>query len=146
MIDALGRCHLADWGMCLRGQPGTDRHHRQLLRNLSFRGKSSYAAPEVHDVGSAIDPSACDIFSLGCTLFVMLTGRAFIEPGMDPSSRPRFRALLRADFDGLFAGIEDDVLSLSARHLIRGMTHPDPFRRLRLEQVMVHPWVLGRMD
>jgi serine/threonine protein kinase len=146
VVDSLGRCHLADWGMALRVAPGSDSSRRQLIKNRSFRGKSSYAAPEIFNLDGAIDPFACDIFSLGCTLFVMLTGRAFLEPGMDILARPRFRALLREDFDGLFAGISQDMLSLSARHLIRGMTFPDPARRLKLEQVMVHPWVLGHCD
>jgi serine/threonine protein kinase len=115
-----------------------------LLTPQRFRGKLAYAAPEVLDE-VPFDPYKVDIFSLGCTLFSILTGRLFLEPSnAKKGPRPRLVALLAGDFATLFH-LDEQALPLPrvAADLIRGMVQADPAARLSLEEVMVHPWVVN---
>jgi len=114
-----------------------------LLTPQRFRGKLAYAAPEVLDE-VPFDPYKVDIFSLGCTLFSILTGRLFLEPSSAKKGpRPRYSALLANDFATLFH-LDEQAMPLPslAADLIQGMTQADPRARLSLEEVMEHRWVL----
>lgn len=115
-----------------------------LLTPQRFRGKLAYAAPEVLDE-VPFDPYKVDIFSLGCTLFSILTGRLLLEPSSAKKGpRPRYSALLANDFATLFH-LDEQAWPLPrlAADLIKGMTQADPAARLSLEEVLVHPWVVN---
>jgi hypothetical protein len=67
LLTRNGRCKVCDFGLALYDE-GTDQEGR-----LRCVGTPNYIAPEVAQ-GKGAAP-ASDIYSLGCTLFFMLTGR-----------------------------------------------------------------------
>jgi hypothetical protein len=91
LIDDRGEPHLVDFGLAARTELGDE----QLTREGTFMGTPAYMAPEQAD-GEAGPKS--DQYSLGCTLYEMLTGRTPFagRPGqqvllhrLEPISDPR---------------------------------------------------------
>ncbi len=129
-------------------EPGDVESEEQpaaLLTAQRFRGKIAYAAPELL-TEQPFDPHAADVFSLGCTLFALLAGRLLLEPSSakpKDAGRPRFAALLRRDFHVLLE-LHNSSFQLppQAAELIRGMVEPDPRKRMTLEEIKAHPWVV----
>jgi len=110
--------------------------------NNTFAGTPRYIAPEVlavgetekrrragvPDAGPTTYGTPVDCYSAGIVLFVTLAG-----------SFPRFER----DSEGYecvrFA--PDTKVTPKARALIRGLTHPDPARRLTVQQALLDPWL-----
>lgn len=132
-MDKQGRSWLGDMGMALRVDPLCP-----TLQGHRFRGKPHYS-PMEKLLGQPFDPFTSDMFSLGATLFTMLTGQHYLEgPGDSKDWRTaRLRtALATRDFGTIFqrvSGVIDPRSDLA--DLIAGMTDPDPNARLTLEEV-----------
>lgn len=97
----------------------------------SFLGSPHYAAPELLQ-GIKYDGPKVDIWSLGVTLFTMLTGTL-------PFQAQTMEALLNLIVNAQFeipayvpAGVAD---------LMKKMMVVDPHTRLSMEEVRQHPWV-----
>eukprot|EP00128_Syssomonas_multiformis_P013257 Colp12_sorted_trinity150504_noHs@17126 len=110
-----------------------------------------YVAPEVLNAEAhknseirATYDKACDVWSLGVILYILLAGYPpfYSEGGghISPGMKKRIRS---GDFD--FPKEEWDEVSTSVKELIRGMLHVDPTKRLTIEQVARHQWVNGSL-
>ncbi|GAB6026342.1 hypothetical protein CHUAL_012545 [Chamberlinius hualienensis] len=97
----------------------------------TFCGSRSYAAPEIAS-GIPYDPRSCDVWSLGCILFILLT-RCM------PFSSKNLTTMLQNQ--------QNKVISFPhkfnkyAKHLIKYMLEPNVKKRIRIEDVSKHPWM-----
>lgn len=111
-------------------------------------GSKSYAAPEVL-AGRGYDGFAADIWSLGVSLFAMLSG--FFPLDEASSNDWRFAKLReaqasnRSTTSSVYAWYRRSASHLSAEviDLLDGLLRIDPDARLNMQQVREHPWVLG---
>uniref|UniRef100_A0A8D2CTJ5 non-specific serine/threonine protein kinase n=1 Tax=Sciurus vulgaris TaxID=55149 RepID=A0A8D2CTJ5_SCIVU len=118
-----GKVKLIDFGLSARVRPG------QKL--TSFWGTLPYRAPEIVLKQEYEGPPA-DVWSLGVTLFLMLTGR---RPFKASTAKGLKRLIVHASYE------LPVHLSPEARSLIQQMLMVDPAQRPTLEQVMGHPWL-----
>ena len=139
-----GRVVWIDFGLSIMHEPdGPDGYLRQPV---PFSGSRAYCAPELL-AGRATDGFAADVWSLGVCLFAAATTRfPFEEASMND---PRFRAYLKAAEAGrsplrvLCAGKCHYALSDDAIDLIERMVCPCPERRIGLDEVLTHPWMVA---
>jgi serine/threonine protein kinase len=100
-------------------------------------GTHSYRAPE-QGTGSWLNGQAADMYSLGMTLHVLLTG----TPLIDFSKHDQVTTLHRLPQNILENHLASfSALDASARSLIAGLLCNVPNDRLRMEQVFAHPWM-----
>ncbi|XP_047395347.1 sperm motility kinase 2A-like [Sciurus carolinensis] len=119
-----GKVKLIDFGLSARVQPG------QKLN--SFWDILPHHAPEIILKQEYEGPPA-DVWSLGVTLFLMLTGR---RPFKASTAKRQQRLMVQASHE------LPPHLSQEARSLIQQMLTVDhPVQRPTLEQVMGHPWL-----
>ena len=99
-----------------------------------INGTIQYAPPELLFDRSegAVYADKVDIWSLGITLFAMITG-AFPYALVDGE-------MIANDFELIKLNTED----MRCYDLIVNMLHFDPVCRLDIEQVLVHPWLNGK--
>lgn len=113
---------VADFGMAAL-QPG-----EKMLETSC--GSPHYASPEIVS-GKSYKGTASDIWSCGIILFALLCGRL-------PFDDPNIQTLLGKVRLGKFE--MPDYLEPQAKDLIWQMLSVDPERRLRMRDVMRHPW------
>jgi serine/threonine protein kinase len=126
--------------------------------------KGSYISPELYR-SLDLDGFACDVWSLGATLFALLTGSKlcdipdendrrfflFIHSGGlkdDNALDAMMKELLRESSSDARNSVWSSILrvrrlSRPARDLLSGMLKPDPQMRLTLSQVLSHDWMIG---
>ncbi|KAI8618299.1 hypothetical protein BC830DRAFT_1109755 [Chytriomyces sp. MP71] len=95
-----------------------------------FLGTLQYAAPEILS-GKPYRGTDCEVWSLGCCLYIMLAGEAPFET---PSDVVRLSAPLAP---------RQAVLSNSVSGLICWMLEKNPRKRASIADVMRHPWLVG---
>ena len=104
---------------------------------MRFRiGTAGFIAPEILQNKPYGLP--VDIWSLGCVLFAMITS----EPPLwddDTMIRGRKVCFEELDLESCRLGFMPDV-SPECKDLILGLLHKDPARRLKIDQVLKHPW------
>lgn len=69
LLDETGEPLLADFGLAARPEPGEERLTQEAVRGM---GTPAYMAPEQADGNAS---AASDQYSLGCTLYELLTGQ-----------------------------------------------------------------------
>lgn len=105
----------------------------------TFCGSTAYAAPEVI-VGEPYNPMLNDVWSMGCVLYIMVTG---IMPFDDSD----VRKMLRMQFKRMIRQTSSmSLLSADVKDLYGRMLEPDVTRRLPLPQVISHPWCRSAPD
>lgn len=101
-------------------------------RITGFRGSSKYALPDSL-IGKEYCPPEVDVWSLGVCLYKMLTGYLpFV--GHEQAVHGQFMIPLK----------ELDI-SEESKDLISKILCSESSRRLNLDQIMLHPWMVGYM-
>jgi len=107
-------------------------------------GTPEYMAPEVMSE-QVYDGKQVDVWSCGCTLFVMLAGMfpflKIAEEELTPSQR------LRKMYPRIHSGVTNPIpdATTAAKDLLSRMLTPDPKRRITMNEVLTHPWVMKDM-
>ena len=123
LIDSKFRLKIADFG-CARRQIGKNLH--------TVTGSYAYGAPELFR-GEQYDGRKTDVWSMGVILHAMLVGRLpFRDSG-------HLRQLLRERMQPLQL---PPHLSAECCDLVRAMLTYDPARRISLDDVLSHPWMM----
>lgn len=98
-------------------------------------GSEEYAAPEVI-IGDPYDGQHSDAWSFGVVMYACLTGSLPFNP--DPA-RPRALAekIVSASYR-----CPDDLMSLQAAHIIKGLLVREPACRTTISELLANPWFL----
>ncbi|KXZ46415.1 hypothetical protein GPECTOR_44g89 [Gonium pectorale] len=96
-------------------------------------GSPYYIAPEVVDRSYG---KGCDVWSLGVILHILLSG----QPPFTGNSDAEILKNVRTQELSLTSDPWPSI-SRHARHLVSKMLEKDPERRLRMDQVLTHPWL-----
>mmetsp|Transcript_28670 Transcript_28670/g.82361 ORF Transcript_28670/g.82361 Transcript_28670/m.82361 type:complete len:943 (-) Transcript_28670:109-2937(-) len=109
----------------------------------TFVGTPQYWAPEVLAVqgGYGSYTQACDFWSLGAVLFVMLCGR---YPFDGKKTMPLEEQIRRAAFNMNTAAWQK--VSEEAKSMVRGLLVVNPAERFTLESCFGHPWLRGMLS
>jgi len=114
--------------------------------NTRAVGTPDYMSPELLDKVDATgkvrteryDAAACDVWSSGVFLFIILTGS---YPFQDSTRPNNVKATLQNIVKGNVAPMRVEV-SDAVRDLIARMLEPDPRKRITLKEIMNHPWLM----
>lgn len=101
---------------------------------------ANFVAPEV--LKRQGYDKACDVWSLGVLLYIMLAGQTPFANGPNDSADVILHRIGQANYD-LTSGNWTSVSS-SAKDLVRSMLDLDPSKRLTTAQVLAHPWIQER--
>lgn len=151
MLEANNNLVIIDFGLALR-VPYKDNSNygcvsdvsegsnRLLMKGQGYSGAMTYTAPEIVE-GLAFDGFAADLWSAGVLLFVFLVG---LVPFQAPTaSDVRYNQINKGKLKELMEANLLEPVSDEACDLLQNMLWRDPRRRLTLNQVLQHPWVLG---
>eukprot|EP00938_MAST-03A_sp_MAST-3A-sp1_P000038 g38.t1 len=106
--------------------------------NKHVSGKLPYQAPEIYSGTARVASPKADVFSLGVTLFVMLTGIPPFELP-DPLHDMRYKYMQCGRMPELL-NLWGLHMSNEAVHLLTGMMFHDPDQRMNMHQVLEHAW------
>jgi serine/threonine protein kinase len=110
----------------------------ELICGGGGRGGWVPGGEEARRVPGGYDAALADVWSMGCTLYLMVAGT---YPFEDPA-RPRdLTALLRNVQAGRYKPLPETV-SVPLRDLLSRMLDPAPSSRITMADLAVHPWVL----
>lgn len=125
-LDSKGRPVVGDFGSSVRGEKG--------MRCDECIGTELYCAPEVLR-GERYDPFACDVFSLGIMLHVLVCGH-WPYAG---SSKAEVREHIKS---GKLKMMES-AFNRPSLHLIKAMTAYRSSERPTMAEVLAHEWFMG---
>merc|ERR1719231_2016863 len=172
MIDGIAYCHLAgvahrdlklenvllneqgvikviDFGLSHVYPRAADGSVDRSKRLHDVCGSKSYAAPEVlANTPHGYDGYAADLWSLGVCLFAMLAGFFPLDEATANDWRfPKLLETQRRRFSTVatvYQWYKRPVhLSPEVVHMIDGLLTIDPQRRMTMEQLRSHPWIVG---
>lgn len=151
LLSADGHVRLADFGLARRmdvsetssvsgdDSESDDGQHRLVGHTTSFVGTRRYMSPEhlnvsgAHVVGYG---SSVDVWALGVSLYVLLTG-----------SFPYAKNIRASDTGKLFWAIKNEeiefpsYLSKDAVSLLKGLLERNVGERLNIREIKQHPWL-----
>jgi len=138
LMDGAYQLKLTDFGLSFLGKEGVDVE--KIAMKTCFVGTRGYQAPEV--LKRELYHKACDIFSAGVVLFILLTGYPPFEQAIKADKW--FKSLARGDVEGFWkrhkgCGIDDPEL----RDLISRMMAYRAHTRPNIDEILKHPWVSG---
>ncbi|XP_076824493.1 maternal embryonic leucine zipper kinase-like [Clavelina lepadiformis] len=130
LIDDDQKLKLIDFGLCAKPKGGVDG------RLHTCCGSPAYAAPELVS-GKSYIGSEADLWSMGVLLYALLNG---FLPFDDDNIGLLYRKIK--------AGIYDtpDWLSADSLFLLKRLLQVDPKRRITVEQLRSHPWVVAEVE
>ncbi|KAL8162377.1 hypothetical protein V2J09_013866 [Rumex salicifolius] len=126
LLTSSGKMKLADFGLAMRVANG------QSLSGLA--GSPAYVAPEVLS-GSYREKA--DVWSAGVLLYALLAGAL---PFQGKSLEEIFDAIKNVELD--FHSDMWKCISKPARNLVERMLSRDVSKRITVEEVLGHPWIL----
>jgi serine/threonine protein kinase len=106
--------------------------------NKHVSGKLPYQAPEIYSGTARVASPKADVFSLGVTMFVMLTGIPPFELP-DPLHDMRYKYMQCGRMQELLK-LWSLRISNEAVHLLTGMMFHNPDQRMTIGQVLDHAW------
>jgi len=111
-----------------------DKSGRRALSN-TYCGSAAYAAPEIL-LGTNYNPKLYDMWSVGCVLFIMLTGHMpFDESNLTKMLDNQMNRVLT------YPAPMEGQISHTAKSLIRHLLEPDVTRRANIDQALSHNWL-----
>ncbi len=134
LLDAREDLKICDFGLA-----------REIKNNQKFAaevknkpGKLGYMSPELFG-GQAFDGRACDVYSSGVILFIILTGVPPFE--MSAESDARFRLIYSGQLRKLLQTWQ--LLHVVSEQAIDLLSHMlcAPEKRYTIEQILAHPWL-----
>lgn len=143
MLDDDDKVHLIDLGMSIKTESDTVT---ALAVPHLYGGKSSYIAPELAHMKSAVNVFAADVWSLGVCLYNMLTAAPLYERPFDSTfstmeKRGGMMSILKSDEKYYGRHFSPQV-----KKLLCWMLDPDPRRRPSFEQILDHPFLTCAED
>jgi len=140
LLDSDYSIKIADFGY------SSKMHPRKLFETAV--GTSAYFAPEIHN-GFPHHGEHADLFAAGVILFAAVTGH--MPFGRADSADKLYRMLLMRDYKAFWAFHErlvkktDEGIALSEefKDLVSKMLDENPGRRLKIEEIRMHPWMQG---
>lgn len=125
LVTLDGVVKLADFGVATQFQEGEKRQH------MSIAGTPYWMAPEVIEQKGHIT-SACDIWSVGCTVFELLTGKP-----------PRYSMV---DFAAMIKIVNEQMplpedITPELRDFLQRCFVKDPSKRPDARTLLAHPWL-----
>merc|ERR1719427_1104554 len=138
LMDGNYQLKLTDFGLSFLGKEGVDVD--KIVMNTRFVGTRGYQAPEL--LKREKYKKACDIFSAGVVLFILLTGYPPFEQAIKTDKW--FNPLARMDVDKFWrkhkgCGVNDK----DCRDLLTNMMAYKAYNRPSIEEILKHPWVNG---
>lgn len=131
LVDGEGRVKIADLGVSAELRAESD-----LLSGST--GTPAFAAPETTNPGARYSGTLCDVWSMGVTLYCLVTGRV---PWDGAGSIVGVQNAVRSDALAFPEGVE---LSEELRRLIARMLEKEPSRRATIKDIKVDPWMTER--
>uniref|UniRef100_T1JBJ8 Protein kinase domain-containing protein n=1 Tax=Strigamia maritima TaxID=126957 RepID=T1JBJ8_STRMM len=112
-----------------------DQETGKRILSSTYCGSAAYAAPEILS-GTPYNPKMYDVWSLGCILFIMLTGSM-------PFDDSNIRKMLKYQQERRYTYPSKvvDILSPESKALIRHILEPDITRRATVDQILKNPWL-----
>ncbi|XP_035207036.1 testis-specific serine/threonine-protein kinase 1-like [Stegodyphus dumicola] len=129
MINNRDEIKIIDFGFCRCAV--NDKGRRELSQ--TYCGSTAYAAPEVLQ-GTPYNPMMYDVWSLGCVLFIMVTGTM---PFDDSNVRKMVSYQLRRHIKYPTSSNVNQCI----KDLISRMLEPDVTRRATMEQISHCSWL-----
>lgn len=129
LSDKLGRVKLADFGVAIRFQAAEATYNGEMVVGTPY-----WMAPEIIEMNSP-PTTACDVWSVGCTVLEMLTGK---PPYFEV---PQMAAVYRIVQDEIVPVPEnqpEEVLNFLRRCFIKQSQN-----RPSAVDLLKHPWILG---
>ena len=102
-------------------------------------GTPGYVAPEI--IGGKPYGKAVDVWSLGVIIYILLCG---YPPFYNTNQAQLFKTIRAGKF--VFDSPYWDPISGDAKDLISGCLTVDHEKRLKIDQVLEHPWVVNRVE
>ncbi|KAJ1521043.1 hypothetical protein ONE63_002754 [Megalurothrips usitatus] len=126
LLDKDLNMKLIDFGLCAKPSGG--------LTGFLYTscGSPTYAAPELV-LGKKYLGHEVDVWSMGVLLYALLCG--FL-----PFDDDKIDTLYKKILDGKYE--EPSWLTMESRRLIRSMLQIDPKKRIGVEELLSHPWVM----
>ncbi|XP_015592821.1 uncharacterized protein LOC107266646 isoform X2 [Cephus cinctus] len=128
LVDSEGRVKVADLGVSAEL-----RAAGELLSGPA--GTPAFAAPETTTPGAEYSGTLCDVWSMGVTLYSLVTGRV---PWNGDGSIIGVQAAVRSES---LKFPEKPKLNEDLHDLISRMLAKDPSERITLPEIKEHPWV-----
>ena len=123
LLDDRNNIKLGDFGLSNKIDEG-----RALLTSW---GTPHYAAPEVL-LGNPYDGQQVDIWSCGVILYAMLYGEL-------PFDTENINTIANIVCKGKY--LMKNTISVEAQDLINRMLQPDPLIRIKINEILHHPWL-----
>eukprot|EP01133_Synstelium_polycarpum_P011482 gene11482-13387_t len=124
LITKEGVIKLADFGSCT---------YSALDKKLTVVGTPFWMAPEVIQMDMNARSTACDIWSLGCTILELLTGN---PPYWDLGTMPAMFAMVNNPHPPLPANISQELKGFLLACFVRDIN-----KRPTASQLLEHPWI-----
>lgn len=83
----------------------------------------------------------CDFWSVGVVLFILLSGS---PPFYDEDNFELFEKIKKCQYD--LTTPQWDGISAEAKDFISKLLVADPEARLKGDEIMAHPWILGQQS
>ncbi|CAH1763267.1 13181_t:CDS:2 [Entrophospora sp. SA101] len=122
LLDFNDELKIADFGLSV---------HSPSQRRTTFCGTLDYLPPEM--IECRAHNSKIDLWSLGVLCYELLSGAA---PFAEEDYSATYKRIRKVDFK------MPQHISENAKHLIRSLLQKNPDKRLPLEEVLKHPWIL----